>query len=167
MTKKLTISGETFDVLTPYTDGQAEVGDIERKVLDQTRAENVGNNLREAIKEMQGRSASFAEMQEEVSKYDTEYNFSMGRGPREPVDPLERELYKVVREAVKGHLAETGRKVKDIDKAVLEAEYDRLVEAAQAGEEPDVMARAKKNLKDREKKVKVSSIGLGLSAPAQ
>jgi hypothetical protein len=90
MTKKLTIAGVQFDVNTPYEPGQT-VGDLEAKVLNQTRAENVGNNLRETIKEKQEAGAQFDELQKIVAEYDSKYNFAMGGGAREPVDPLARE----------------------------------------------------------------------------
>lgn len=157
--KKLTIAGETFDVSTPYTDGQADPnGDMERKTLDQVRSENIGNNLRGTVKEMLSNNASFNEIQAKISEYDTKYTFSMGGG-REPLDPLDRECRKVAREAIRDHLAADGRKLKDVEDAALEAAIDKV--AAQ----DDVIAEAKKRIKAREKKAKINLEGLGLQQP--
>ena len=43
--KTISISGQAFDVSTPYAAGHT-LTEAEAKVLNQTRAENIGNNFR-------------------------------------------------------------------------------------------------------------------------
>lgn len=160
MPKKLTIAGETFDVSTPYEPGH-QISEIEAKVLNQTRAENVGNNLRADIKDALAAGKAFDELQVLVTKYDGEYNFSMGGSAREPIDPLERECRKVAREAIVEWLkTEEGgnRKVKEVDPEELEKAID------QVSAQEDTIAEAKKRIKAKAKKVNISLAGMGLGA---
>lgn len=152
--RQLTIAGETFEVAAPYVAGHS-ISEIEAKVLNQTRAENVGNNLRSTIKDMLEKNASAAEMQKAVAEYDNAYTFATP-GTRTVVDPFERECLAVAREAIKAELASQGRKLKDLADEDLDAALTILVD------QEDVQAEAKKRLKAKEKKVKISLANLNL-----
>lgn len=158
MNKKLTIGGLVFEVQAPYTAGPRELTEAEAKTLNQTRSENVGNNLRKAIGEGSEKGMTQEQLQAIVSEYDNGYTFAMGGGSRVVIDPLEKECYKVAREAVRDALQAEGKKLKDVDEAKLEAYLDQLVA------QDDVIAEAKKRLKAKQKKVQINLEGMGLPA---
>ncbi len=158
--KKLTIAEQTFNVNEPYQAGHT-ITEIEAKVLNQTRAENVGNNLRTTIKEALEKGKSHDEMQEIVAKYDGEYDFSKGGSNRVVLDPLEKEARKVAREYIKDYLAEQGRKLKEVEDEALEAEIDRIAQNDQ------VLELAKERLAAKQKKVQINMSDLGLGDQPQ
>lgn len=158
---KKTIHDHTFELSAPYTSGHI-ISEVEAKVLNQTRAENIGNNMRASLKDAVEQGAPESKLQEMVAEYDAKYNFSMG-GERVVLDPLERECRLVARQAVKEWLASPeggGRKLKDVDPDQLENTID------QVSTQDDVIAEAKKRLKAKQKKVQINLGGL-LGAPAQ
>src|SRR5690606_27863361 len=105
------IGGIAFDISQPYEEGHVLTA-IEARVLNQTRSENVGNNVRQKIKDMQEEGKSEDEIRAFVAEVDAEYTFAAARdGSARVVDPYEREARKIARELLKAHLAETGRKL--------------------------------------------------------
>lgn len=158
--KKLTIAGNAFTVSSPYEPGHV-INEAEARSLNQTRAENIGNNSRESVKKMLEEGKSPEEIQAFIAEYDTRYNFSMGGSTREPVDPLEREARSLAKSAIAEALKAEGRKIKDIDK-------DKLEEAiANAASTDDILKAAKRRLAEKKKTSAVSLVDLGLGgAPA-
>ena len=158
--KKLTIAGEAFEVTTPYAPGHV-INEAEARSLNQTRAENIGNNCREEVKKALGEGKSVAEIQAVITEYDARYNFSMGGSTREPVDPLEREARSLARAAISEALRADGRKIKDIDKDKLEEAITNLASTE------DILRAAKKRLAEKKKTsaVSLSDLGLGGDAP--
>lgn len=114
------IDGESFNVSQPYAEGHVCTA-AEGKALNQTRSENIGNNLREIVKAAKAKrddpaapdATDFNGLAELVAKYDAEYNFSMGGGGSgtRKLDPIEREAKKIADETIRAHLAKTGRKI--------------------------------------------------------
>jgi hypothetical protein len=49
-TKTKTIEGKNFEISQPYEEGHV-ISAIEARVLNQTRSENIGNNVRAKLKE--------------------------------------------------------------------------------------------------------------------
>lgn len=152
-TKPKVINGLSFAISQPYAAGHV-LTDLEAKVLNQTRSENVGNNVRAKIKEMQDAEKSTAEITEYVTAVDANYIFrSVSEGSGRSVDPYEREATKIARELLKDNLATTGRKLTvtpdgltdDEWKDKVAAEVDRIASTGA------VLQAAKKNVDDKRK----------------
>jgi hypothetical protein len=153
MPKKLTINGKPWDVPEPFQVGQP-TDEAQAKVLNQTFAENVGNNLRKKVTDLMEAGKSEQEIQAVVTEYANSYNFSMGGG-RAPVDPFEKMARTVARQAIKEQLESEGRKLKDIPKEDLEAEIERIATTHEG-----VQAEARKRVKAAQKKVQLNLGGL-------
>jgi hypothetical protein len=119
-TRPKVINGLSFDILQPYEAGHVLTA-IEARVLNQTRAENIGNNVRARIKEMQEGdpaasppvpASTEAEIRAYVTEFDTDYVFkTAGEGSRTSRDPYETEARKLARDLLREKLAEDGRKL--------------------------------------------------------
>lgn len=107
------IDGESFSVSQPYSAGHV-LTDIEARVLNQVRSENIGNNMRSAVKDAKekkdkGDSTDFDKLAAIVAAYDAEYTFATpGSGPSRKLDPLEREAISLAKEVVAKKLADKG-----------------------------------------------------------
>lgn len=152
-TKKKLIDGETFEITAPYEAGHV-LNEAEAKVLNQTRSENIGNNVRARIKELKA-AGKLDEAAAHVASVDAEYVFTLsniGEGARK-LDPIEREARNIARDIVKAHLAKTGRKItavpdgetKDSWAEKIEGQIEKLVTRA------DVVKLAKDNVGKRQK----------------
>lgn len=159
-TRKKLIDGETFEITAPYAEGHT-INAAEAKVLNQTRSENIGNNVRARIKELKAAN-KIDEARELVAKIDSEYVFTLsnvGEG-RKSLDPIEREARNIAKDIIKAHLAKTGRKItvapdgetKDSWADKIEAQIEQLTTRA------DVVKLAKENVGKRQK---VIDAGLG------
>lgn len=151
MTK--TINGVAFEISQPYAEGHT-ITEAEARVLNQTRSENIGNNLRAKLKEMAEAGATPEEMQAVVAEKDAEYVFTLSaaRASRQ-LDPYEKEANKIARELLRDHLAQTGRKLTVAPEGLTQEEWDEKVESEVdriAGRD-DVMAAAKKRVDARRK----------------
>lgn len=109
--KKKIINGLTFLVAQPYAEGHVCTA-AEAKALNQTRSENIGNNVRQRIKDMLAENKPEAEIVAMVAEVDNAYEFNMSSvSSARQLDPVEREARKIARELLKAHLAQTGRKL--------------------------------------------------------
>ena len=153
------IAGESFSVSQPYEAGHV-LTEAEAKALNQTRAENIGNNLRETVKEALakrdgGDTSAMETLQELVAKYDSAYTFSMGGGgvSTRRLDPVEREAKAIATEIIKADLAAKGRKWNQVPEGLTEEEWvakrDAVLEQQMARE--DVLKLAKKRVNERSK----------------
>jgi hypothetical protein len=110
-TKSISISGVSVEVSAPYAEGHV-ITAAEAKTLNQTRAENIGNNFRSAVKaaleqpEGSARNAALAKVLEDLKGYDENYVFSMTANARTPIDPIEAEAFRIAKEVVKGKITE-------------------------------------------------------------
>lgn len=154
--KKLTIAGKVFEVSTPYTAGHT-IDETEAAILNQTRAENIGNNCRKEVKEALEASKPEAEIAAAISAYDAKYTFSMGGAPREPADPIAKLAVKIAREAIRLQLAASGRKLKSIPKDKLEAAVE------QVSQQEDVLEEARKQYEASKSKPGIT-VGIDLAA---
>lgn len=147
--KVITIAGSPFEVSAPYVEG-ATITAAEAKVLNQTRAENIGNNFRKDVKEALEKNDLTA-VTADIAKYDAEYKFTMSNATRTPADPQAAECQKIAREYVKGKLAEKG--IKSLKEYLAiegnDAKYEAAVEKTAASD--DVIKMAKKRLADKAK----------------
>lgn len=156
--KPKVINGISFQISQPYEAGHT-LTDLEARVLNQTRSENVGNNVRAKIKEMlepEDGSApkSEAEIQAYVAEVDAAYVFrTVSEGGRATVDPYEREATKIARELIKAQLAEKGRKLNTVPDGLTEEEWkDKLAaEVERVASLDQVLAAAKKAVDAKKK----------------
>lgn len=158
--KTITIAGSPFEVSAPYVEG-ATITAAEAKVLNQTRAENIGNNFRKQVKEALDKNDLTA-VTAAIAEYDREYAFTLSNATRTPADPLAAEALKIAREYVKGKLAAKG--VKSLKEYLAiegnEAKYDAALEKAAGSEE--IIKIAKKRLAEKKKVLDVTTDELDL-----
>ena len=110
-TKPKVINAISFEITQPYLAGHV-LSELEAKVLNQTRSENVGNNTRVKIKEMQEAGEPVDAIVAYVTAFDADYVFrSVSESAGRSVDPTETEARKIAKELLKNHLATTGRKI--------------------------------------------------------
>lgn len=152
--KTISISGEAFEVSAPYVPGHV-LNEAEAKVLNQTRAENIGNNFRAAVKKAL-ETGNLAEVKAQIAEYDSKYEFSMTQA-RTPIDPIEAEAIKIAKEVVKTRIAEkTGLTVKKyLEIEGNEAKYEAAVEKV-AGQE-DTLKLAKKRVNEKKKTLDIAA----------
>lgn len=153
------IDGESFTITQPYSEGHICTA-AEAKALNQVRSENIGNNLRSAIKEARdkrdaGDTKDWDGLADLVAKYDSEYTFAMGGGGggARKMDPIEREAYTLAKEYIKGHLAETGRKINVTPEGMTDDEWKEKVEAniERVAGSDEILKLAKKRVGEKQK----------------
>jgi hypothetical protein len=128
-TKTKTIEGKNFEISQPYAEGHTCTA-IEARVLNQTRSENIGNNIRAKLKEAIAEGASDDVLANLVAELDGTYEFTAaGTRAAAKLDPYEKEARKMARELVKQNLAETGRKLTVAPEDLTQEEWDEKVEA--------------------------------------
>ena len=148
-----TINGQQFEISEPYAEGHV-CSAIEARVLNQTRSENVGNNTRAKIKEMQEANNSEQEIADYVSGVDAEYQFTAaGVSSARKLDPVEREAVKIARELLKAHLATSGRKITVAPEGTTDEEWEDKVtsEVERIAALDEVVKAAKKNVDAKNK----------------
>lgn len=157
--KKKLIAGEEFMVSQPYAAGHV-LTEVEAKTLNQTRAENIGNNLRETVKDAlakrdAGDSSAYDTLAQTVAAYDAEYTFAMGGSgvSTRKLDPIEREAKAIATELIKNDLATKGRKWTQVPEGLTKDEWEAKRDAVleQVMTRDDVIALAKKRVKEKEK----------------
>lgn len=154
--KAKTIDGDTYTISQPYEEGHT-ITAIEARVLNQTRAENIGNNVRAKLKEMKEAGESAEALQAYVSEVDAEYEFTASAArAAAKLDPVEREALKMARALLKDHLAESGRKltVAPEGSGMTDEEWKEKVdaEAERIAASDEVMKAAKKEVDARNKR---------------
>lgn len=141
--KEITIQGVAFNVTQPYAEGHV-VTEAEAKALNQTRSENVRNNMAKSVKDAKAEHGDtlpddvLTSLGLAVSEYDKAYVFTLASvgGGRKSRDPVEIEANKIARAAIMGKLKELGKKLADVDKDKLAAKIaevagsDKVVKAA-------------------------------------
>lgn len=148
-TKKIIIAGTTFEVSQPYAAGH-QLTEAEARSLNQTRAENIGNNFRKVVKEADGDEAKLQTIAGQLAAYDEKYTFAMGGGAREPVDPVEKECMAIARKAVKAQVEQKYGKFKDwLAQEGNQEKYDNAVDTV--AQRDNVIAQAKSIVKARSK----------------
>jgi hypothetical protein len=158
-----TINGMQFELSAPYAEGHT-INALEARVLNQTRAENIGNNTRAKIKEMQEGNSSEQEIVDYVASVDAEYQFTAaGVSSSRKLDPVEREAVKIARELLKAHLAETGRKITVAPEGLTDDEWEEKVtgEVERISALPEVVKAAQKAVDAKAKQAQTLAEALG------
>jgi len=148
-----TINGQQFEISEPYAEGHT-LSAIEARVLNQTRSENIGNNTRAKIKEMQDQNLSEQEIADYVSQVDNEYVFTAaGVSRARKLDPVEKEAQKIARELLKSHLANSGRKLTVAPEGETDESWDEKVQSEidRISAMDEVVAAAKKAVAAKQK----------------
>ena len=153
-TKEITIAGQTFAVLQPYSEGNT-ITEAEAKALNQVRAENVRNNMAGKVKAAAEGTAKEGEPTAEnivafVSVYDAAYVFTLASvgGGRKSTDPTEVEALKIARGIFADFVASKKLTVKAVREKIGEDAYEaKLAEIALRDE---VVKEAKRRVKARQ-----------------
>lgn len=148
-----TINGLQFEISEPYAEGHV-VTDLEARVLNQTRSENIGNNARAKIKEMQDAGNGEEEIAAYVTELDSGYSFTVrGVSSARKLDPVEREARKIARDLLKSHLASSGRKLTVAPEGLTDEEWDAKIESEvdRISAMDDVLNAAKKAVAAKQK----------------
>jgi hypothetical protein len=158
-TMQMSIEGLVFEVAAPYAEGHA-ITEAEAKALNQMRKENIGNNVRKAIKELKGEAAEFTAEQAAaataiVTEKDANYEFTLSSARGTSKDPLEVMATRLAREAVNAEIQRQGLTVKAYKEEKADR-YDELV--AQTAENPQIIELAKQRIAQRDA---LTSISLG------
>jgi len=152
-TKTKLIAGIAFVLSQPYAAGHI-VTDAEAKALNQVRSENIGNNVREKVKELAA-AGDEAAAHALVAEKDAEYvfNFSAVSAARK-LDPEEAEARKIAKDLIKAHLAENGRKLTVAPEGTTKEEWEEKIDAEidRIAATPEVLKVAKKNVADKKKR---------------
>jgi hypothetical protein len=151
--KSITINGEAFEVSTPYGAGH-QVTEIEAKVLNQTRAENIGNNFRKAVKDAMDKGENLDAIRAQIVEYDAAYAFAAGGIARTPIDPIEKEARAIALNAIKAKLKKAGKDVKALPEGKLEELIDTV------SQQPEVLKLAKERVKSKQKVADLDLAGL-------
>lgn len=165
-TKDIMIQGVKFTATTPYEAGH-QLTEVEAKVLNQTRLENLRNNFSARVKAANegGEGApTLDSLTGEFAEYDTKYTFAMpstGGGARK-LDPVEREARALAIEIIRDNLSNENppRKYADVKKANPEGLAGKIEELSLNDE---VVKLAKQRVKAKESMIAKVSGGL---APA-
>ena len=149
-TKTVTIAGISFEIGQPFDEGHT-CSAAEAKVLNQVRAENIGNNVRKRINELKDEEGNIDAAGSKtavklVAEVDEGYEFTLATvGARRVTDPLEREILSLARSVVANNIKESGKTVKDFREAEGgEERYAQLIE--QVSEMDAVKDAAKQQL---------------------
>lgn len=143
--REITIQGETFKVSQPYAEGH-QMTEAEARALNQTRAENIRNNIANRVKKAKDENdeTTMEEVVAFAKEYDGKYDFTVASGgsSARALDPVEREARKIARKAISDNIKAQGKKVKDFDKDQITALVNK-----HAVENEQIVAEAKKRVK--------------------
>lgn len=163
-TKNKIIHGVAFAVTQPYAAGHV-LNEAEAKTLNQVRSENIGNNVREKVKELL-EAGNQAAAEQLVAERDSSYVFTIASagGQSKAMDPIEREARTIAKELIKQHLASQGRKLTDIpeglDKDTWADKLEENIEKVASSEK--VLDAAKKAVDAKKKRLaSLADIDLG------
>ena len=164
MTKTISIHGVKFEVSTPYEQGHVLTA-IEAGQLNQTRAENIGNNCRAKVKEAleienEGeREKALAEVTAILANYDKTYVFTAPgvRRAASSLDPTEKAAQKIARNYVLGKIKEAGFKSLKEYLAADPGNQDKYdANVAKVMEAPAVVKQAKEKVRLEAKEAELS-----------
>ena len=161
--KTKTINGIEFTISQPYDTGHV-CTEAEAKALNQTRSENIGNNVRAKLKEMQEKGESADAMSAYVAEVDGKYEFTLAAvAASRKLDPVEREARNLAKELLKSHLATSGRKLTVAPEGLTEDEWKEKVEAEieRIATSDAVLKQAKKNVDAKKKAADSLMEGIG------
>lgn len=160
MTKQILIAKTPFTVSEPYAEGHV-LTEMEARVLNQVRAENIGNNFRKAVDDcLKGvaNAKSMETIQAEFAEYDKTYSFTaVRRTAAARLSPLDAEALRLAKAWIVGQLKAANKTLKAyVDEKGKDAFEAKMAEVAATA---DIQALAKKNLANQ---TKTPDLGIGL-----
>ena len=165
-TKEITIADHQFVVLQPYAAGHV-ITEAEAKALNQTRAENIRNNMAKRVKAAYDGTAAEGEPTAEnivafVTEYDANYEFTLASvgGGKRATDPIEVEALRIARGLFADAAAAKKLTVKLVKEKIGEEAYEAKIAEIAAG--PKVVAEAKRRVKARQEAAAGAMEGLDL-----
>lgn len=169
--KTKVIDGDSYTISQPYEAGH-QINEIEARVLNQTRAENIGNNIRAKLKELKetaetegwGDKKLSNALEKAVAELDASYEFTAAATrSAAKLDPVEKEARKQARELLKDHLAATGRKLTVAPEGVTDEEWAEKIEAEvdRISAIPEVMEAAREAVAARTNRAEKMAAALG------
>jgi len=157
--RTITIAGEQFEVTIPFETGHV-CTEAEAKALNQTRCENIRNNMAKWVKAANDPDSetTVENAIDAIAEYNKNYEFTLASvGNSRTLDPIEKEARSLARDAIKVKLAADGRKLGDVDK-------EKLAEAiAATAAQPNFVKAAKKRIADRQKLAEEGLEAIGLT----
>jgi hypothetical protein len=153
--KDVTISGQSFKVAEPYSEGHV-LSAGEASALNQTYSENIRNNMAATVKAaIDAGTFDLVAMQGTIDDYMEEYEFGVRTGGGRSGDPVEREAMGIAREKVREKLRKDG-----FDMKTVTAKYvtETAAKAIAGGKNPAIWALAKQ----RVEATKAASISISL-----
>jgi len=162
--KEITVQKLMVPISQPYTEGHICTA-AEAKALNQTRSENIGNNLRTAFKAARDGAGNYsdeakAKLYALVQKRDAEYVFnlaSVGGGKRE-TDPVQKEALSLARTQLSILIKNKGKTVKQVTEEKGKPWVDEQVAAIAASEK--VQKAARQRIKERDTGVEALDIDI-------
>lgn len=107
-TRSIGVAGKTFVVEDIYSEGDT-LNAAEANALNQMRAENLRNNMRNAITTAVEEGKTDEDLEVLFNEYVEKYEFGARKGGgRRVTDPLEKELRRLAIEAIKPALVKAG-----------------------------------------------------------
>ena len=161
--KNKVINGLSTPISQPYSAGHT-LNEAEAKVLNQTRSENIGNNVREKVKELQEASASDADIHDHISSADAAYEFTLSNVTASAkLDPVEKEAQNLAKGLLRDHLATTGRKITVTPQGMTDDEWKAKIdsEIARICTLEEIVKAAKKNVDAKRKQADTLRAALG------
>lgn len=162
-TKSKIIHGVSFNITWPYAAGHV-LTEAEAKQLNQVRSENIGNNVREKIKELI-EAGKQGEAEALVAEKDSTYEFTLHTpGASRTLDPVEREARKMAREILKNLLAQDGKKLTTPPEGKTKEEWDAYIEEKieEFSANENILKEAKKSVDASKKRMDNLLSGVGL-----
>lgn len=145
--KTKVIAGVAFQISQPYAAGQT-LTEAEAKALNQVRSENIGNNVREKVKELV-EAGKTSEAEALVAEKDGAYVFTLASvAASAKLDPVEREARNLAKEIVKSLLAAKGLKITTAPEGTSDEDWKAKIEA-----NIDTIAAREEVLKEAKKAV--------------
>ena len=146
--RDLVVSGHTFSVPVPYAEGHT-INAAEAHTLNQTRIENVRNNLNARFAKLAKEHGEaipagiLTTLLTEGQAYAHEYTFSGASrlGPRANLNPVEAAAHKIAKELIAAHLRQKKIVVKDLPEGKLEELIKSLLE-----KRPDITEEAQRRV---------------------
>lgn len=163
-TKAKIIDGISFEISQPYAAGHT-LTEVEAKVLNQVRSENIGNNLRAQVKDFKEKGKE-SELSALVKEYDEAYVFTTagdGSG-RKTLDPIEREARAIAKDVIKAELAKQGRNLKTVPEGLTAEQWAEKLEEniEKIATNETVLKAARKAVEDKRKRTESLAEGLNL-----
>lgn len=152
--KTKVIAGVSFEISEPFNAGDV-LTEATAKALNQLRSENIGNNVREKVKELT-EAGKIDEAKALVAEKDAGYEFTLASvAASAKLDPYEREARSLAKEIVKTLLAAKGLKINVAPEGTSKEDWDAKIEAniEKVAAKEDVIKEAKKTVDAKKKRL--------------